>query len=94
MEKRFQEIQTARLVDAVEKVTKKKLDKTQRNLIIHGADERDLVSSGLEETMIAAYNEIRNIRVSNPKIHDLRTAAFVSGINKLAASYNALGFWP
>ncbi|MFM7900825.1 MAG: Glu/Leu/Phe/Val family dehydrogenase, partial [Bacteroidota bacterium] len=77
MEKRFQEIQTARLVDAVEKVTKKKLDKTQRNLIIHGADERDLVSSGLEETMIAAYNEIRNIRVSNPKIHDLRTAAFV-----------------
>ena len=94
MEKRFQEIQTARLVDAVEKVTKKKLDKTQRNLIIHGADERDLVSSGLEETMIAAYNEIRNIRVSNPKIHDLRTAAFVSGINKLAASYNTLGFWP
>ncbi|MFN5223773.1 MAG: Glu/Leu/Phe/Val family dehydrogenase [Bacteroidota bacterium] len=93
-EKRFQEIQTARLVDAVEKVTKKKLDKTQRNLIIHGADERDLVSSGLEETMIAAYNEIRNIRVSNPKIHDLRTAAFVSGINKLAASYNTLGFWP
>ena len=46
------------------------------------------------ETMIAAYNEIRNIRVSNPKIHDLRTAAFVSGINKLAASYNTLGFWP
>ncbi|MEY3343573.1 MAG: hypothetical protein RL090_1257 [Bacteroidota bacterium] len=94
MEKRFQEIQTARLVDAVEKVTRKKLDKTQRNLIIHGADERDLVSSGLEETMIAAYNEIRNIRMTNNKMQDLRTAAFVSGINKLAASYNALGFWP
>jgi glutamate dehydrogenase (NAD(P)+) len=94
MEKRFQEIQTARLVDAVEKITKKKLDKVQRNLIVHGADERDLVSSGLEETMIAAYNEIRNIRVTNPKMQDLRTAAFVSGINKLAASYNALGFWP
>ena len=94
MEKRFQEIQTARLVDAVEKVTKKKLDKMQRNLIVHGADERDLVSSGLEETMIAAYNEIRNIKMNNPKMQDLRTAAFVSGINKLAASYNALGFWP
>lgn len=94
MEKRFQEIQTARLVGAVEKVTGKKLDKTQKQLIVHGADERDLVSSGLEETMIAAYNEIRNIRNSNPKIDDLRTAAFVSGINKLAASYGALGFWP
>ncbi|MFM7079691.1 MAG: Glu/Leu/Phe/Val family dehydrogenase [Bacteroidota bacterium] len=94
MEKRFQEIQTARLVDAVEKITKKKLDRTQRNLIVHGADERDLVSSGLEETMIAAYNEIRNIKMTNNKMQDLRTAAFVSGINKLAASYNALGFWP
>ena len=94
MEKRFQEIQTARLVGAVEKITNKKLDKIQRELIVHGADERDLVSSGLEETMIAAYNEIRNIRNANPKIDDLRTAAFVSGINKLAASYGALGIWP
>lgn len=94
MEKRFQEIQISRLVGAVEKITNKKLDKTQKQLIIHGADERDLVSSGLEETMIAAYNEIRNIRNSNPKIDDLRTAAFVSGINKLGASYGALGIWP
>jgi len=94
MEKRFQEIQTARLVGAVEKITNKKLDKIQKQLIIHGADEKDLVSSGLEETMIAAYNEIRNIRNANPKIDDLRTAAFVSGINKLVASYGALGIWP
>ncbi len=94
MEKRFQEIQTSRLVSAVEEVTGKKLDKLQRSLIIHGPEERDLVSSGLEETMIVAFNEIRNIRNSNPKINDLRTAAFVSGINKLAASYGTLGFWP
>jgi len=94
MEKRFQEIQTAHLVGAVEKVTGKKLDKLQRQLIVHGANERDLVRSGLEETMIASYNEIRTIRNMNSKIDDLRTAAFVSGINKLAASYGALGFWP
>ncbi len=94
MEKRFQEIQTMRLVGALEKVTGKKLDKVQKELVVHGADERDLVSSGLEETMIAAFNEIRNIRNTNAKIGDLRTAAFVSGINKIAASYGALGFWP
>ncbi|MDQ3050717.1 MAG: Glu/Leu/Phe/Val dehydrogenase [Bacteroidota bacterium] len=94
MEKRFQEIQTSRIVGAVETVTGKKLDNLERSLIIHGADERDLVSSGLEETMIAAFNEIRNIRNGNPMITDLRTAAFVSGINKLAASYGALGVWP
>ncbi len=94
MEKRFQEIQTAHLVGAVEQVTGKKLDQIQRALIVHGANERDLVKSGLEETMIASYNEIRSIRNSIANIDDLRTAAFVSGINKLAASYSALGFWP
>jgi glutamate dehydrogenase (NAD(P)+) len=94
MEKRFQEIQTSRLVSAVEKITSKKLGASEKALIIHGPDELDLVSSGLEGTMIAAFNEIRDIRNGNPKIHDLRTAAFVSGINKLAASYGALGFWP
>ncbi|MBL0343535.1 MAG: Glu/Leu/Phe/Val dehydrogenase [Bacteroidetes bacterium] len=94
MEKRFQEIQTSRLLAALENVTGKKLDKVQTQLVVHGAEERDLVNSGLEETMIAAFNEIRNIRNSNPKIEDLRTAAFVSGINKIAASYGALGFWP
>lgn len=94
MEKRFQEIQTTRLIGALEKVAGKKLDIIERELVIHGADEKDLVYSGLEETMIAAFNEIRNIRNSNNKIEDLRTAAFVSGINKIGASYGALGFWP
>lgn len=94
MEKRFQEIQTSNLVNSLEKITGKKFNKEQRRLVIHGAEERDLVSSGLEETMIAAYNEIRNIKVTHPKMQDLRTAAFVSGINKLAASYGALGIWP
>ncbi len=94
MEKRFQEIQTSRLVEAVEKITGKKLQATEKSLIVHGPEELDLVSSGLEGTMIAAFNEIREIRNSNPKIKDLRTAAFVSGINKLAASYGALGIWP
>ncbi len=94
MEKRFQEIQTNTILGAVEKIAGKKMDAKERALIVHGADERDLVSSGLEETMIAAFNEIRNIKNGNKNINDLRTAAFVSGINKVAASYGALGFWP
>jgi glutamate dehydrogenase (NAD(P)+) len=94
MEKRFQEIQTSNLLNAIENVTGKTLDKVQRQIVIHGAEERDLVYSGLEETMISAFNEIRNIRNTDNRITDLRTAAFVSGINKLAASYSALGVWP
>jgi glutamate dehydrogenase (NAD(P)+) len=94
MEKRFQEMSTMQLVDAVENITGKSLDNKQRKILTHGADEIDLVRSGLEETMIFAYNEIRNEKKRNPKINDLRTAAFVSGIKKLAVSYQSLGIFP
>ena len=94
MEKRFQEMANTEIITAVEKITGKSLDSKHRMHITHGADEIDLVRSGLEETMIFAYNEIREIKRRNPKIDDLRTAAFVSGINKLGVSYGALGIFP
>lgn len=94
MDKRFHELANAELIGAVEKITGKNLDLHHRKLLIHGPDEIDLVRSGLEETMIFAYNEIRDIKVRNNKINDLRTAAFVSGIRKLGVSYQALGIFP
>ena len=57
-----------------------------------GADEEDLVRSGLEETMHVAYREVRDIRLQHDV--DLRTAAMISGINKVVKSYGALGIFP
>jgi len=57
-----------------------------------GADERDLVFSGLEDTMMTAYAKIRQI--AKEKNVTLRTAAFVDAIDKIATSYNELGVWP
>ena len=94
MEKRFQEMSNLELINAVEKMTGHQLDTRQRNVITHGADEIDLVRSGLEETMISAYNEIREIKKQDKRIEDLRTAAFVSGIRKLGVSYQSLGIFP
>lgn len=94
MEKRFQEMNSNQLLNAIEASTGKKLDDKARRIITHGADEIDLVRSGLEETMIFAYNEIREVKKRDARILDLRTAAFVSGINKLGASYQALGVFP
>ena len=85
---------TLQLVDAVERITGKSLGAKEKKALTHGADEIDYVRSGLEETMIFAYNEIREIKKQNPKITDLRTAAFVSGINKLGVAYQALGIFP
>lgn len=94
LEKRFQEMTNQQLVRAVEKMTGKNLDAPQRKVLVHGADEIDIVRSGLEETMTYAYNEIREIKHKNKNITDLRTAAFVSGINKLGAAYQMLGVFP
>ena len=94
MEKRFQEMSIKQLVDAVERNTGKPLSEKDKKMLTHGGDEIDYVRSGLEETMIYAYNEIRNIKKHDKRIQDLRTAAFVSGINKLGVSYQSLGIFP
>ena len=94
MEKRFQEMSSRHLVSAVENISGKKIEGAQRDILIRGADEKDLVYSGLEETMISAYHEIRDVKNKNKKIEDLRTAAFVSSINKVGASYASLGLFP
>lgn len=94
MEKRFHEMANNELITAVEKIAGRSLDAQHRKVLLHGADEIDLVKSGLEETMIFAYNEIREIKKQDSRIEDLRTAAFVSGIRKLGVSYQALGIFP
>ncbi len=94
LSKRFEESTHARLVEVVEAATGRKLSREERAKAIHGADEIDLVNSGLEETMYNAYDAIREIRLSKNNIHDLRTAAFVNAIDKIAVSYMQLGIFP
>jgi glutamate dehydrogenase (NAD(P)+) len=52
------------------------------------------VNSGLEETMSVAFQQIRDVHRRNPKVPDLRTAAFISAIDKIAVSYMELGIFP
>lgn len=92
--KRFDQASFGAVVAAVEDITGKSISDLQRSVIVRGADEIDLVNSGLEETMSTSYNEIREIWKAGPEITDLRTAAFVSAINKIAVSYGELGIFP
>lgn len=94
MEKRFNQSTYEKLVNLIESNTGKTIGEKERNLIVKGADEIDLVRSGLEETMITAYNQIREIMKRKKKVSDLRTAAFVNAINKIASDYLSLGIFP
>jgi glutamate dehydrogenase (NAD(P)+) len=93
MEKRFEEMRAEEMVKSIESATGKPLADRERKLVIHGAEEEDLVNSGLEETMSVAWRQIRDVQRKYPK-SDLRTAAFISAIDKIAVSYMELGIFP
>ena len=94
MEKRFNENMNAHIIGQIESLTGKEVSEKEKEYIMHGADEVDLVYSGLEETMITATHEIMNVWLSNPEIPDMRTAAYVVAINKVGTSYAELGIFP
>jgi glutamate dehydrogenase (NAD(P)+) len=94
MEKRFTENMNAHILNQIEGLTGKTVGRKEKEFIMHGAEEIDLVYSGLEETMINATQEIMEIMAANPEIPDMRTAAYVSAINKVAISYTELGIFP
>ncbi|MCO5242009.1 MAG: Glu/Leu/Phe/Val dehydrogenase [Chitinophagaceae bacterium] len=94
MEKRFTENQNRSILVQIEDLTGKSVNAREREIIMHGPDEADLVYSGLEETMIGATREITDVWRSHPDIPDLRTAAYVVAINKVGTSYAELGIFP
>lgn len=94
MEKRFNENMNSQIVGQMETLSGKKMSVKDKEYIVHGADEVDLVYSGLEETMITATHEIMNAWKENPSIPDMRTAAYVVAINKVGTSYAELGIFP
>ncbi len=94
MEKRFTENLNSHILGQIEALTGKTVSDVERKFIMHGPEEVDLVHSGLEETMISATREIMTIWLSNPEIPDMRTAAYVNAINKVATSYAELGIFP
>jgi len=92
MEKRFEEASHARMLDAVESLTGRRFDPADRKAAAQGAGEEDLVRSGLEETMITAYHDIRE--TARRRDTDLRTAAFLISLDKVARVYEHRGIFP
>ena len=58
---------------------------------LRGADELELVRSGLDDTMRTAYQSMRERWLERDDVEDLRTAAFIVAIERVAASYRAKG---
>ena len=77
------------MIEVVSKATGLTVDKFDKTLLLEGATERDIVYAGLDEIMSAATEEV--IKTSLNRRVDLRTAAFVTAINKLDEFYSISG---
>ncbi|MGK0362069.1 MAG: glutamate dehydrogenase (NAD(P)+), partial [Bradymonadia bacterium] len=81
-----------RMIDGIEQLTGRSFPDEVAAHMREGAGEAELVDSGLEDTMVTAFEEIMSIFEEG--VPDMRTAAFVSGLRKIATGYEDRGVWP
>ncbi len=91
IERRLDESRGRNIVAALEETTGRSVPEWISNSLSRGADELDLVRSGLDDSMRQAMQEIIDIRQRNPLIEDYRTAAYMIALQKLARSYIDIG---
>ena len=96
MEKRQEEAQHNLLINELERLSRDKelgweLSPDFKEKFMRGAGEIELVRSGLDDTMRTAYQALRKIWHENDKVEDLRMAAYLVSIGRVAGSYRAKG---
>ena len=91
MQRRQLENQFEALITGIESMTGKPFPVAQRNAVLSGATEINLVRSGLEDTMRGAYSAISATWNDTGNVPDLRTAAMMIAAHRIAHSYISIG---
>ena len=79
------------VIKIIESVTGRQVPQELTKPLLEGASELDLVRSGLDDSMRAAYRSTREMFHENGAIDDLRTAAYAVAIKRIARSYLEMG---
>jgi len=90
LNKRYEEHRGNTIIQAIKEISNKNLPESIVNKIVYGANEEDIVESGLEDTMRVAFNEILEFK-KEYKINNYRTAAYGLALKKIEKSYLELG---
>ncbi len=95
MQRRSEEARAQLIIDELERLSAEKglgaISDRFKDQYLRGAGELELVRSGLDDTMRIAYQSMRKIWHDREDVGDLRTAAYLVAIGKVAASYRAKG---
>ncbi len=96
MQRRAEEARHILLVDELERLSADKglgwtMSPDFKEKYLRGAGELELVRSGLDDTMRAAYQAMRDVWHGRNDVHDLRVAAYIVSISRVAATYQSKG---
>jgi glutamate dehydrogenase (NAD(P)+) len=96
MQRRQEEARHQLVVDELERLSADsgigwQLSPNFKEQYLRGADELELVRSGLDDTMRSAYQSMREVWHSRDDVEDLRVAAYLVSIDRVAKSYRAKG---
>ncbi len=96
MQRRAEESRHIALVTELERLSSDKglgwtLSPDFKDKYLRGAGELELVRSGLDDTMRAAYQSMRQIWHGRADVHDLRVAAYIVAIDRVAKTYVSKG---
>ncbi len=93
LERRFDEARGQHIVHALEAMSNTPVPEWIQKELVRGADEFDLVRSGLDDSMRLALQEIIETYHREGGIDDYRTAAYVIALSKLSRTYLDVGVY-
>ena len=95
MERRREEARNQLIVEELERLSSSdigwQLTPDFKMKYLKGATELELVRSGLDDTMRGAYNDMAEVWRRRSDVPDMRTAAYLVSIEKVAGAYTAKG---
>ncbi|MFN3274587.1 MAG: Glu/Leu/Phe/Val family dehydrogenase [Paracoccus sp. (in: a-proteobacteria)] len=96
LERRHEEARARMIVEELERLSADTglnwtLSKGFKESFLTGADELELVRSGLDDTMRTSFQKMKEVWMNNSRVHDMRTAAYVVAIRRISNVYNSLG---
>ena len=91
LHKREEENKLINLINTIENVTGKCVSLKNKKVILKGADEIDLVRSGLDDTMRQGYVDMSHKFHASNKINSFRISAMSIALKKVAESYETMG---
>ncbi|HAD10007.1 MAG TPA: glutamate dehydrogenase [Porticoccaceae bacterium] len=93
MERRYDEMRGFHMLQAIQSMTEQLIPEWIQKELVQGADELDLVRSGLDDTMRLAFQQIKEVLDTREGVNDYRTAAYVVAIEKISRSYSDIGVY-